>query len=192
MKIAILCFLVIIVCMRKSKYFIRIVWPLSILLILVSPYLRIVICQKLSMTYVLFSLLLGNLLFLFSCILVCGKNFHIALDSPRAFFQKPLVRKNLSYLCKTILTVFYEEMLFRGTIQKSFGDNYFSAVLVIIMFSTYHINKKVKLIQFIDITIFSAILSLIYLKYDNIWMTFILHVIRNINITLFVSKSKKC
>lgn len=128
--------------------------------------------------------LLGGQLMFFLSLLITTQSFAAAfqlIKLPIYALAEILKPFSLRYAGISVL----EELVWRGSVQRSLGSNLFSIGLVALVFSLAHTPKtNHHRPVLVDLFIFSTLLGIIFAVTDSIYLVIAIHTIRNINLTV--------
>ena len=91
----------------------------------------------------------------------------------------------LRFLCKTIMTSFYEELFFRVCVLmliKEFCGTIIAIIITAVYFLLAHVvhrDKKYYLVQLIDIFLLGLVLNIVYILTQSLLLCFVAHALRN-------------
>lgn len=106
----------------------------------------------------------------------------LPFDCVRA--DKRICKRMGTELLHNVFTSTYEEFLFRGSIQCILQvitkTVFVAAPITIVLFTAVHYSDRKAIIQMIDLFVFAVILSVLYAVTGNIWLTAIVHILRNL------------
>ena len=93
---------------------------------------------------------------------------------------------HVPFKCIVMISInsIFEEVLFRGLLQNYIfqlsSNAVFSIFITVILFILYHFNKKRTFKYFLDILIFSVVISFLYQLYHNFIFVSLIHIFKNI------------
>lgn len=145
--------------------------------------------------YIVLAVPAGYLTYVMSLFIVGIKLNRNSLFPFKCFkFDKTTVKSTWRQIVKTIFTSSFEEFFIRGSVQTILtllmGEPFIPIIISVTIFVIMHCDRRRALIQVIDLTVFSLILSIIFCITNSIWIVAIIHIIRNsLLICFFNSKA---
>ena len=184
-----------------NVYFFKRRWLLSlrpfllIAIILIIATGRATLClqpENYDLGWLILGLIMGHGLFLLS--LAINRLSTVEPLSYIASSKSHLayVYEHPSILLRSLLTAFYEELLWRGTIIYLLGNSSLAVIVASLWFISIHLHKRKELIwvEWLDLLLFSISLGFLFLATTNLLFVTVIHAVRNINVICFVRQQK--
>jgi membrane protease YdiL (CAAX protease family) len=140
-----------------------------------------------SASFLLLGIFGGQLLFYLS---LCLSKLSFKRSIPQILIVRSIVQyfqNNKKRALSKLVTPFEEELLWRCSIQCLFGNTIPGISITAVCFFLIHLDWRKDMfyfLQYLDLLLFSFVLGFLYYYFNNFYLVFTAHYIRNLNIDI--------